>query len=190
MAPPPRRRKPRAGGVWPARIGYTPAPFRCHSVWERNNPVGAVRFLSGEQCQALTRKLGFDCRGPVNGHRAARHLKVFDALYDSRIANGPEVAEALVEHQGAYATCLVWACGLPFGDQSQEGEPRSDWKRFRDWRRREGEWRTVYDAPGHLFEGHERAALAKLIEWALYMGWDALVAAAPGKGAVLLSHDD
>ena len=65
-----------------------------------------------------------------------------------------------------------------------------DWKHFRDWRRRQGEWRNLYDAPGHLFEGHEHAALAKLIEWALYMGWDAIIAATPGKGAVLLSHDD
>lgn len=150
----------------------------------------AVRFLSGEQCQALTKKLGVDCRGPVSGHRAARHLKVFDALYNSRIANGPEVAEALVDHQGAYAECLVWACGLPWGDLSQEDEPRSDWKLFRDWRRRQGEWRNLYDAPGHLFDGHERGALAKLTEWALYMGWDTVIAATPGKGAVLLSHDD
>ncbi len=151
---------------------------------------GVVRFLSGEQCRALTKKLGVDCHGPACGHRAARHLKVFDAFYQSRIANGPEVAEALVEHQGAYATCLVWACGLPWSDRSQEDEPRPDWKRFRDWRRHQGEWRGLHDAPGHLFEGHERAALAKLIEWVLYMGWDAIVAATPGKDAVLLSHDD
>ncbi len=149
-----------------------------------------MRFLSGEQCRALTKKLGVDCHGPVSGHRAARHLKVFDAFYDSPIANGPEVAEALVEHQGAFATCLVWACDLPFGDRSQEEEPRSDWRRFRDWRRRQGEWRNLYDAPGHLFDEHERAALARLIEGALDMGWDALIAATPGKSAVLLSHDD
>jgi hypothetical protein len=151
---------------------------------------GVVRFLSGEQCRALTKKLGVDCRGPVSGDRVARHLKVFDAFYTSRVANGPEVAEALVEYQGAFTECLVWACDLPWGDRSQEDEPRSDWKVFRDWRRRQGEWRNLYDAPGHLFEGRECAALAKLIEWALDMGWDALIAAAPSKGAVLLSHDD
>lgn len=149
-----------------------------------------MQFLSSAQCRTLTSKLGVDCLGPVEGSRAARHLKVFDAFYTSRIANGPEVAEALVEHQGAYATCLVWACGLPWGDRSQEEEPGPDWMRYRDWRRRQGESRTLHDAPGHLFEEHERRTLAMIVEWALYMGWDTLIAATPGQGAVLLSHDD
>lgn len=149
-----------------------------------------MRFLSGEQCQALTEKLGVDRGGPMEGHRAARHLKVFDALYTSRIANGPEIAEALVDHLGAYSSCMMRACRLPFGDQSQEDEPRPDWKRFREWRRKHGEWRNLYDAPGHLFEAQGSAELAKLIERALHTGWDALIAATPGKGAVLLSHDD
>ena len=152
--------------------------------------VEAVRFLTGEQCQALTKGLGIDCRGPVSAHRAAKRLKVFDASYTSRIANGPEVAEALIGHIGEYETCLVWACRLPWGDLSPEDEPPADWKRFRDWRRRRAEWRNLHDAPGHLFGSDERAELAELIEWALYMGWDALIAAAPGEGAVLLSHDD
>ena len=149
-----------------------------------------MRFLSGSECEGLTKRLGVDRYGPVRGHCAARHLKVFDAFYKSRLANGGEVAQALVEHEGDFDSCLVWARGLAWGDRSREDEPPPDWMRFRDWRRRHGEWRDLYEAPGHLFEADERAKLVELTEWVLYMGWDAMIAATPGNGAILLSHDD
>ena len=67
-----------------------------------------MQFLSADQCRALTKKLGVDYRGPVAGSRAAKPLKVFDVIYESRTANGPAVANVVVEHLSPCSTRLVW----------------------------------------------------------------------------------
>jgi hypothetical protein len=64
------------------------------------------------------------------------------------------------------------------------------WGRYREWRRAQGDTRRLYDAPGHLFEAREGERLSKVIEFALQLGWDALVTATPGRQLLFLSHDD
>src|SRR5688500_11107624 len=111
-----------------------------------------MRFLAPEECRSLTRKRGVDCRGLVMTSRNARHLTIFDLYYESRIRNGPEVAEALVAHLGGFASRLVCPCDLPWGDRSIEDPAPAEWQPDRDWRRKQGEFRALRDAPGHMFE--------------------------------------
>jgi hypothetical protein len=58
------------------------------------------------------------------------------------------------------------------------------------WRAANNEDRRLYEAPGHRFEPHEIGQLSKAIEFALELGWDALLTAKPGRQLLLLSHDD
>ncbi len=62
--------------------------------------------------------------------------------------------------------------------------------RYRRWRGANGDDRRLYDAPGHRFEAQEAAQLSRTIEFALQLGWDALIAAKPGRQLLFLSHDD
>jgi hypothetical protein len=78
------------------------------------------------------------------------------------------------------------------GDGWNEDIPTDDerWRRYREWRGSLGENRRLYDAPGHQFESHETEHLSKSIAFALHLGWDALLAAKPGRQLLLLSHND
>ena len=77
------------------------------------------------------------------------------------------------------------------GDGWSEGnEMDEQWRRYRQWRGAKGEPRRLYDAPVHLFAHDEAEQLSKALEFALQLGWDALLAAKPGRQLLLLSHDD
>jgi hypothetical protein len=64
------------------------------------------------------------------------------------------------------------------------------WTRYRQWRSANGETRRLYDAPGHPFESREARQLSETIAFSLAPGWDALLAATPGRQLMALSHDD
>ena len=64
------------------------------------------------------------------------------------------------------------------------------WSRYRKWRASHDEDRRLYEAPGHQFEPNEVEHLSKAVEFALELGWDALVTAKPGRQLLFLSHDD
>lgn len=49
---------------------------------------------------------------------------------------------------------------------------------------------TGVGAPGHRLDAGEVVPLSELIAFALELGWDALVAAKPGRQILVLSHDD
>jgi hypothetical protein len=77
-----------------------------------------------------------------------------------------------------------------WGDRSLEEEAPPDWIDYARWRQQHGETRSLYDAPGHVFGAGETSELARLLELAIYMGWDTLVGTKPAKVVVELSHDD
>lgn len=102
-----------------------------------------------------------------------------------------DAAKAIARATGAFseATLLFQWCLI--GDGWVESSPNNDrWRGYRRWRAANGEDRRLYDVPGHRFEGQDTERLAKAIEFALELGWDALVAAKPGRQLLFLSHDD
>jgi hypothetical protein len=77
------------------------------------------------------------------------------------------------------------------GDGWSEGNERDErWRRYRLWRAANGDQRRLYDAPGHRFERGEGDSVSQVIEFALQLGWDTLVAAKPRRQLLFLSHDD
>jgi hypothetical protein len=149
-----------------------------------------MRFITKSESEAYFAKLGIEGRGLVPGSRSAVRLKTFDIYYRSPFAAAREVAHALAVHQGDFSACLLWACGLIFGDRSLEAAPPPGWSDYRHWREAHGESRSLYEAPGHVFDAGEGEMLSRIIALAIVMGWDALVAAKPGKFTIHLSHDD
>ena len=73
---------------------------------------------------------------------------------------------------------------------SEENERDERWQRYRLWRVANGDQRRLYDAPGHRFERGEGDSVSQVIEFALQLGWDTLVAAKPRRQILFLSHDD
>lgn len=149
-----------------------------------------MHFVPGSECKKFFKKLGVDDGELISGSRAAVRLKTFDIYYKSRLANARDVSQALASHQGNFSTCQLWAYGLVFGDLSLNEPPPPDWAEYRRWRLAQGEKRSLYEAPGHVFERGEHHALTAVIQWAIYMSWDTLIASKPTKIMIYLSHDD
>lgn len=100
-------------------------------------------------------------------------------------------ANAIAASIGAFTEASLHFTFCVTGDGWNEGEATNErWSRYRKWRAANGENRRLHDAPWHQFEPHETGQLSKAIEFALLLGWDALVSARPGRQLLALSHDD
>jgi hypothetical protein len=111
--------------------------------------------------------------------------------YESSDRDYSNAAIAITASIGVFnqATLLFLFCVT--GDGWNEHMRTNDrWRRYRRWRGAIGESRRLSDAPGHQFERHEAEHLSRVLESALELGWDALVAAQPGRQLLFLSHDD
>lgn len=148
-----------------------------------------MRFTSKIEAERFFRSLGIGPGGLTRGSRSATRFKSDDLYYRSRLAAG-EVSLVLADAQGDFTECVVWPFDLVWGDRSLEEHAPADWIAYARWRHQQGETRPLREAPGHLLEANERSELARLLELAIYMGWDALVAARPAKVLVELSHHD
>lgn len=149
-----------------------------------------MRFLTTLECEGLVAQVGLDRRELLAGKRVHKLKAAADFFYQSRMKDACRVADHLVEHLGDFTWAMLWVYGLPLGDRSREDNAPDDWRRYARWRRSAGEDRTLYEAPGQLFEQSERSKLVEVIEFAIYTGWDAIVLARPIRCVIALSHDD
>jgi len=149
-----------------------------------------MRFISEIEAKAFFKKLGFQPQGLVPGSRAATKLKTDHLFYQSGIVPYAKIASLLTDTQGDFADCVVWPFDLVWGDRSQEDNPPEAWETYARWRRDHGEELNLRERPGHVFSAGEQAELARLLELALSMGWDTLVAARPAKMLFEFSHND
>lgn len=140
-------------------------------------------FLDGDEARLLEKKL----RRQI----AEQSNPKFLVYYESGGRDYLPAAEAIALSVGKFseATLLFLSCitGDGWNDASA---PDQRWNRYRMWRTAHHEDRRLYDAPGHRFLAHEVGQLSKVIEFALELGWDALLMAKPGRQLFLLSHDD
>jgi hypothetical protein len=147
-----------------------------------------MRFISPVASEAFFRSLGIGPGGLISGSRTANRFKSDALFYKSRLPMARDVAQVLARAQGEFTECVVWAFDLVWGDRSREEHPPKDWEDYARWRHQQGETRS--DAPGHVFDFSEQVSLARVLELAIYMGWDTLVGARPSKMLVELSHHD
>ena len=111
--------------------------------------------------------------------------------YQSGSRDYSTAADAIARSTGKFseATVLFLFCVSGDGwDEHSANDPR--WNRYKSWRAANNEGRRLYEAPGHRFEPHEVEPFSKTIELALELGWDAFIAAKPGRQLLFLSHDD
>ena len=111
--------------------------------------------------------------------------------YESGHRDYSEAANAIVAAAGKFTDATLHFLFCVSGDGWNDGLGADErWDRYKRWRGANGESRRLYDAPGHRFEAHEAGHLSDTIAFALQLGWDALIAARPGRQLLFLSHDD
>ena len=142
-----------------------------------------MKFLARDDASSLEKKL----RREIAEHADPKVV----LYYESGARDYSVAANAIALSIGRFseATVLFSFCVSGDGwDESSATDAR--WGRYRKWRSANHEDRRLYEAPGHQFEPNEVEPLSKAIEFALELGWDALVAAKPGRQLLFLSHDD
>jgi hypothetical protein len=149
-----------------------------------------MRFADRSESEEFFRRLGAGPDGRlIAGGRAAARFKTARFFYESGAVD-LELGAALARGQGDFSTCMVWAAELVFGDHSLEEEDFHGWAPYRRWRRGWQEKRSLYEAPGHVFMAGEQDELARVVDFAIRLGWDALVGSDTKKPIVHLSHND
>jgi hypothetical protein len=135
--------------------------------------------------------------GPDEAKRLEKKLRLAIAkpklvlYYDSGPRDYAAAADAISASIGAFTAATMLFLFCVTGDGWNEGAASNEtWIRYRQWRSANGETRRLYDAPGHQFESHEARQLSEAIAFSLALGWDALLAATPGRQFMVLSHDD
>jgi hypothetical protein len=142
-----------------------------------------MRFLALDDAKLLEKKLR---------RQIAEQVKPKLVLYyDSGDRDYSNESNAIITSLGEFTEATLHFLFCVTGDGWNEVVRTNErWSRYREWRAANGESRRLYDAPGHQFEPQEGEHLSKVIEFALQLGWDALLAAKPGRQLLLLSHDD
>jgi hypothetical protein len=140
-------------------------------------------FLARDEANLLEKKLR---------RQIADQPKPKLVLYcESRNRDYSNAANAITESIGEFSEATLLFLFCVTGDGWNEDMRTNDrWGRYRRWRGAIGESRRLSDAPGHQFERQEAEHLSQVLESALELGWDALVAAKPGRQLLFLSHDD
>jgi hypothetical protein len=142
-----------------------------------------MKFLARDEASLLEKKLGREI--------AEYGDPKFVLYYESGVRDYSAAANATALSIGKFSEATVLFLFCVSGDGWDEPSSTNErWGRYRSWRAANHEDRRLYEAPGHRFEPTEVEQLAKTVEFALELGWDALVAAKPGRHLLFLSHDD
>jgi hypothetical protein len=140
-------------------------------------------FLARDEASLLEKKL----RHQISEQPGPK----FVLYYESGRPDYSAAANAIALSIGKFSAATVLFLFCVAGDGWDEYSARDQrWRRYRRWRAENNEERRLYEAPGHRFEPHEVEQFSKTVEFALELGWDALVTARPGRQLLFLSHDD
>jgi hypothetical protein len=142
-----------------------------------------VRFLGRDDAGTLEKTL----RRQIADQGAPRLV----LYYTSGPRDYTDAARAITVALGAFTeTTLHFAFCVTGDGYDPEQAAHEEWSRYRAWRVAHGESRRLYEAPAHQFGPHETEDVSRVIAFALALGWDALLAAKPGRRLLALSHDD
>ena len=143
-----------------------------------------MRFLSSDESHTLDQSIRHQFRSVADRPRV-------ELCYASGQKDYAPAARLIAQAAGTFSEAAVLFSFCMTGDGWLEHN-RADpgWQTYRQWRKNLGETRRLYDAPGHLAESGEIEHLSRVIEFALILGWDAMVTAKPGRNLLFLSHDD
>ena len=142
-----------------------------------------MNFLGRDEASLLEKKL----RREIAEYASPK----FVIYYESGERDYSDAANAIAQSTGSFSKATVLFLWAGDGDGWEEHSAKDRrWCRYRKWRIANNEDRRLYEAPGHRVGPHEVEQLSEVIAFALELGWDALVAARPGRQLLFLSHDD
>jgi hypothetical protein len=141
-----------------------------------------MNFLSRDEANLLEKKL--------RRQMADQPEPKLVLYYKSGAHDYSQAANAIAASTGRFTQVTLLFLWCLSGGWREETATSGQWSRYRQWREASGEKRPLYDAPGHQFESHEVEHFSRALDFALQLGWDALVAAKPQRQLLLLSHDD
>jgi hypothetical protein len=105
-----------------------------------------------------------------------------------RSGREPAVAAAAVRALGDWDECLLWVTLVGVWPSTE------DWPAYYALRGAEGERRSLETAPGHWFDGGERAKLERFLTAVMQNGWNAFAlparAGQPTDVRLCVSHDE
>lgn len=142
-----------------------------------------MKFLARDEATLLEKKL----RREIAEHAGPKSV----LYYESGNRDYAAAANAIALSIGKFSEAtliFLWCLGGDGWDEPSAS--RESWRRYRKWRAANNNERRLYEAPCHRFEPHDVEQFSDAIEFALELGWDALVAAKPGRQLAFLSHDD
>jgi hypothetical protein len=135
-----------------------------------------MHFLGLDEAKALEKKL----RRQIADQTSPRLV----LYYESGNRDYSSAAKAITASIGKFTRAtLLFLFSLPTAN-----DPR--WNRYNQWRMANRDTRHLYEAPGHQFGPDEAEHLSEALHFALYLGWDALLALTPRRQLLFLSHDD
>ena len=142
-----------------------------------------MKFLARDEASLLEKKF----RREIAEYAGPK----FILYYESGARDYSAAANAIASSIGRFSEATVIFSFCLSGDGWSEASAANErWRRYRRWRAANHETRRLYEAPGHQFEPSEVEHFSKTVEFSLELGWDALVAAKPGRQLLFLSHDD
>lgn len=143
----------------------------------------SIQFLARDEATLLEKKL----RRQIAEHPRPKLV----LCYKSGNRDYSQAANSIAASMGEFTEVMLLFLFCISGDGWNAGtEENARWREYHEWRSSKGENRRLYETPGHQFSPAEAGDLSKVIELALHLGWDPLVAARPGRQILFLSHDD
>ena len=137
-----------------------------------------MEFLSRDESSMLEKKLRREIAEYDNPK--------FIVYYNGGGRDYAPAANAIAESAGNFSGAMLLYLWSISGDPATD--PR--WNRYNSWRFAHHEPRQLYEAPGHRFGPEEAERFSNAVEFALELGWDAVITAKPGRQLLFLSHDD
>jgi hypothetical protein len=141
-----------------------------------------MQFLTAEESHEMEKRIWRQLGDPDGRPASARSTVYYECGTRAR---------AIVEAVMPFTQATLLSSATPFGDGWDKRDAEYPvWRDFYNWRNARGENERLYTMPGHVLAGDESEDLIKLLTFALTLGWDALLAARPGRNVLSLSHDD
>ena len=143
-----------------------------------------MKFLARDEASLLEKRL----RREIAEHAGPKFVLYYESGADRDYLGA---ANAIAQSTGSFSEATVLFSFCVSGDGwNAPSATNEGWSRYRKWRAANNEDLRLYEAPGHRFEANEVEQLSKTIAFSLELGWDALLAAKPGRQLLFLSNDD
>ncbi len=140
-------------------------------------------FRTTEECRKIAQTRGF------KGDPSAEGLKTLTVApqavqvsFANRTVTSYTLATRLASWFGPTRHCLLWITEFGIWDENLHLYYRL--------RQSYGDYRALFEAPGHMFLSHEEADLVTFLDLAVQFGWGGFLFGTPNESYLTISHDE